>query len=72
MIASIEIPAQVIEGAVLEDASVEITFVEAFLTSQNLHKQEATEGKLRTLLGRLHKSVEAVERTIHFLGVKAE
>ncbi len=101
VIASIEIPAQVIEGAVLENASVEITLlsdgeiasavagpasdcfsirssvaidqlVEAFVTSQNLHKEEATEAELRTLLGRLHKSVEAVERTIHCLEVKAK
>jgi hypothetical protein len=99
VIASIEIPAQVIERAVLENASVEITLlgdgeiasavagptsdcflartsvsidhlVDAFVTSHNLHKEEATEAELRTLLGRLHKSVEAVERTIRLLGGK--
>lgn len=101
VIASIEIPAQVIERAVLENASVEITLLEdgqiasavtgpasdcfsvrtsvsidhlvdAFVASQNLHKEEATEAELRTLLGRLHKSVEAVERTIRLLGRKAK
>ncbi|MCC8941067.1 hypothetical protein H8A99_32710 [Bradyrhizobium sp. Arg68] len=101
VIASIEIPAQVIERAVLQNASVEITLlsdgeiasavvgpasdcllartsvsidhlVDAFVTSENLHKEEATEAELRTLLGRLHKSVEAVERTIRLLGGKAK
>lgn len=101
VIASIEIPAQVIERAVLESASVEITLlgdgeiasavagpasdcisartsvsidhlIDAFVTSHNLHKEEATEAELRTLLGRLRKSVEAVERTIRLLGGKAK
>lgn len=100
VISSIEIPAQVIEGAVLEHASVEITLlgdgeigsavagpasdfvslrsnvtidqlVEAFVNSQNLHKEEATVADLRTLLGRLHKSVEAVERAIRLYEVEA-
>jgi hypothetical protein len=93
VIGSIEIPAAVIEGAVLESASVEITLlgdgkigsavagaasdcfslranvtidqlVEAFVNSQNLHKEEATVADLRALLKRLHRSVEAVERAI--------
>lgn len=101
VIASIEIPTQVIERAVLENASVEITLlddgqvasavtgpasdcfsartsvsidhlVDAFVASHNLHKEEATEAELRTLLGRLHKSVVAVERTIRLLGGKAK
>lgn len=101
VIASIEIPAQVIERAVLENASVEITLlgdgeissavtgpasecfsartsvsidrlVDAFVASHNLHKEEATEVELRTLLGRLHKSVEAVEQTIRLLAGKAK
>ena len=101
MIASIEIPAQVIERAVLENTSVEITLlsdgeiasavvgpasdslsararvsidhlVDAFLTNENLHKEEATEAELKTLLGRLYKSVEVVERTIRLLGGKAK
>lgn len=101
VIASIEIPAQVIERAVLENTSVEITLlsdgeiasavvgpasdslsararvsidhlVDAFLTNENLHKEEATEAELKTLLGRLYKSVEVVERTIRLLGGKAK
>jgi len=97
VIASLEIPVQVIERAVLENASVEITLlddgqiasavtgpasdcfaarasvsidhlVDAFVASHNLHKEEATEAELRTLLGRLYKSVELVERTIRLLG----
>ncbi|WP_156908768.1 hypothetical protein [Bradyrhizobium murdochi] len=101
VVASIEIPTQVIECAVLENASVEITLlgdgeiasavagpasdcfsartsisidhlVDAFVASHNLHKEEATEAELRTLLERLHKSVEAVERTIRRLGGKAK
>ncbi|MHB0767040.1 hypothetical protein ACYCVF_15580 [Bradyrhizobium sp. 1.29L] len=101
VIASIEIPARVIQGAVFENASVEINLlgdgqiasavtgpasdcfsarttvsidhlVDAFVASQNLHKEETTEAELRTLLGRLHKSVEAVERTIRLLGGEAK
>lgn len=97
VIASIEIPAQVIERAVLENSSVEITLlsngeiasvvvgpasdclsarmsvsldhlVNALVTSENLQREEATEAELRTLLGRLYKSVELVERTIRLLG----
>ncbi|MCK1274426.1 hypothetical protein IVB46_04110 [Bradyrhizobium sp. 61] len=99
VIASLEIPVQVIERAVLENASVDITLlsngeiasavvgaasdcllrttvsidslVDAFLTNENLDKEEATEAELRTLLGRLYKSVEVVERTIQLLGRKA-
>ncbi|ANW02711.1 hypothetical protein [Bradyrhizobium icense] len=96
VIASIEIPAQVIERAVLENASVEITLlgdgeiasavagsasdcfsartsvpvdhlVDVFVSSGNLHKEEATEADLRTLLERLQRSVQAVERTISLL-----
>ncbi|KRR13327.1 hypothetical protein CQ12_09305 [Bradyrhizobium jicamae] len=96
VVASIEIPAQVIERAVLENASVEITLlsdgeiasavtgsacdcfsaktsvsvdhlVDAFVSNNNLHKEEATETELRTLLGRLQKSVQAVERTIRLI-----
>ncbi|QQO12462.1 hypothetical protein JJB99_23670 [Bradyrhizobium diazoefficiens] len=101
VIASIEIPAQLIERAVLENASVEIILlgdgeiasavagpasdcfsattsvsidhlVDAFVATHNLHKEEATEAELRTLLGRLHKSVEAVERTIRLRRAKAK
>lgn len=101
VIASIEIPAQVIERAVFDNASVEITLlgngeiasavvgsasdycsartsvpvdhlVDALVTIQNLHKEEATEAELRILLERLHKSVEAVERTIGVLGANAK
>jgi hypothetical protein len=100
VIASIEIPAQVVEGAVLENSTVEITLlgdgeigsavagpasdcfslrssvtidqlVEAFVSSQNLHKEEATVAELMALLGRLHKSVDAVERAIRLFEVKA-
>ncbi|WKA29520.1 hypothetical protein [Bradyrhizobium roseum] len=99
VIASIIIPAQVIESAVLENASVEITLlgdgeigssvagpasdrfslrssvtvdqlVEAFVNSQNLHKEEATVAELATLLKRLHKSVEAVERAIRLFEIE--
>lgn len=99
VIASIEIPAQVVEGAVLKDAAVEITLlgdgeigsavagaasdcfslrssvtidqlVEAFVSSQNLHKEEATLAELMALLGRLHKSVDAVERAIRLFEVR--
>jgi len=101
VIASIEIPAQVMERAVLENASVEITLlgdgeiastvigpasdccsartsvsidrlVDAFVASHNLHKEEATEVELRTLLGRLRRSVEAVEHSIRLLGGKSK
>jgi hypothetical protein len=96
VIASLEIPSQVVEGAVFENASMQITLlgdgeirsavvglasdcfslrssvtidqlVEAFVNSQNLHKEEATVAELATLLERLHKSVEAVEHAIRSL-----
>ncbi|MCK1641225.1 hypothetical protein IVA95_27425 [Bradyrhizobium sp. 157] len=38
--------------------------VEAFLTSSNLHLEEATVFDLRKLLERLEKSVRAVQRSI--------
>jgi hypothetical protein len=41
--------------------------VEAFLVSDNLHLEEATERDLRGLLERLQKSVRAVQRSIALL-----
>lgn len=101
IIASIEIPAHVIEGAILENVSVDLALmgdgviasavagpasdflslrasmtidrlVEAYVNSENLHKEEVTVAELRALLGRLHKSVEAVERAIDLFKVKGK
>ena len=96
VVASIEIPSEFIERAVLARVSLEIALsasgevasaahgpdsacsslkkivslddlVEAFLADNNLHMEEATERELRTLLERLQKSVQAVQRTIALL-----
>jgi hypothetical protein len=99
-VASIEIPVRVVEAAVLENASMEITLsgdgeigsavagslsdcylirssvtidqlIEAFVDGHNLHKEEATVAELTTLLGRLYKSVGAVEHAIRLLEAKS-
>jgi len=96
VVASVEIPVELIERTVLANASVEILLsadgevasavhgrasacsslkkivfvddlVEAFLADRNLHMEETTERELRTLLERLQKSVQAVQRTITLL-----
>ncbi|MEH2535114.1 hypothetical protein V1277_005589 [Bradyrhizobium sp. AZCC 1588] len=91
VVASVEIPSELVERAVLDRVSVEIAFssdgqvasaatgggsasskkvihvdelVETFLTSNNLHLEEATVFDLRRLLERLEKSVRAVQRSI--------
>jgi hypothetical protein len=41
--------------------------VETFLTNNNLHMEEVTVSELKRLLGRLEKSVRAVQRSVAVL-----
>jgi hypothetical protein len=96
VVASVEIPIELIERTVLAEVSVEIALsskghiaaaasggasvcssamktvsidnlVEAFLDSDNLQKEEATERELSELLQRLQKSVQAVQHALALL-----
>ncbi|WP_440639443.1 hypothetical protein ACSHT2_34050 [Bradyrhizobium sp. PUT101] len=97
--ASIELPAELIEAVVLSNISIEIALsgageisstasgtmtdssaatsisldklVEVLLEQNNIRQEETTESELRTLLGKLEKSVRAVQQAIELLKTAA-